>query len=271
MNFYLSSSSRQYDEIKLRGLIKLDTVCILDAHFRSGHYDGFHVNDSSPLKAAISKVDPKVALLMNSDLHMTVQYPSRRKVPGLSEAAAVTFSRYNDFPTVKLHVAEIHVSSDGKFASAIVHAIDTVIMFDFNNNGTPAHLTLWGYPPVMAGHQLIGLSLELRIPFIQITEDCVLEIMETKLKISNELSDLKVAFRKLDNVFSSRVMLIQSNVRKWRARQLVGNMKCMKRLSTAQRGRLVRFLKVWREGFLARQRFIDSMYDDYDSYDDYYY
>lgn len=168
------------------GLITLNETCVLDAYFDSNHYDSFKVKDSSALKKAIARVNTRAALYMGDDLHMTVCYPRKGVVPGLSKADAVTFANYEDFPVVQLLVNEIHVSRDGKFGTAVIAGIDSAALFKFNNNGTPAHITLWGNPPVMAGRQLIGLPLALRSPFIQVTAEQVGAGMAAKSETLNK-------------------------------------------------------------------------------------
>jgi hypothetical protein len=83
----------------------------------AGHYDSFNVVDSSPLKVAISLVNPGAALKMKEALHMTVSYPSFWKVSGLNEAATIVFANVTDVPAVHLHVTEIfaciHPVADG--------------------------------------------------------------------------------------------------------------------------------------------------------------
>jgi len=263
------------------GLIKLDELCVLEARFESNYYDSFKVKDSSAIKAAIEKVNPSAAIKMNRNLHMTVSYPGKQRIPGLSEADKETFADSSDFPTVLLQIAEIHLSRDGNFAAAVISGIDSAVMFAFNNNGTPAHLTLWGYPPVMAGQQLIGLPLALRSPFIQVTAERVAASMASKneqikslklciSKTERELLDANALIGVMHQILNRWIVCIQSNVRLWLARRLVTNLRCMNRLSSAQRSTLRRFIQKMKNATATqshRENDNDFNNFDYEYYD----
>eukprot|EP01033_Poteriospumella_lacustris_P017771 gene17771-12731_t len=169
------------------GIIQLADDCVLEARFGSGYYDAFNVIDSAPLRAAIEKVHPWAATQMKRDLHMTVSYPSKRQVPGLSEEYAQVFRYGEDFPAVKLRVREICVSDCKRFGAAVVTAVESAVLFSFDNNGTPAHLTLWGCPPVQAGLMLIGRPIVVQQPFIRVTDERKAAGVVAKLK---EIEDL---------------------------------------------------------------------------------
>eukprot|EP01033_Poteriospumella_lacustris_P015215 gene15215-10882_t len=166
------------------GIIQLADDCVLEAVFGSGYYDAFNVIDPAPLRAAIEKVHPWAATQMKRDLHMTVSYPSKRRVPGLSEEYAQVFRYGQGFPAVKLRVREICVSDCKRFGAAVVTAVESAVLFSFDDNGTPAHLTLWGECPEL----LIGRPIMVQQPFICVTEERFAAYMAAKLK---EIDDLK--------------------------------------------------------------------------------
>eukprot|EP01033_Poteriospumella_lacustris_P015211 gene15212-10879_t len=170
------------------GIIQLADDCVLEARFGSGYYDAFNVIDPAPLRAAIEKVHPWAATQLKRDLHMTVSYPSKRRVPGLSEEYAQVFRYGQGFPAVKLRVQEICVSDCKQFGAAVVTAVESAVLFSFDDNGTPAHLTLWGYPPVQAGLMLIGRPIVVQQPFIRVTDERKASGVAAKLK---EIEDLK--------------------------------------------------------------------------------
>eukprot|EP01031_Cornospumella_fuschlensis_P027326 gene27326-33011_t len=263
--------------IRPTGLIKLEKTCVLEAYFQGkSSFDSFVVIDSSRLREAIHEVYPEAAKSMKEDLHMTVSYPGKHKVPGLSVVNAAVYKHGYDFPKVNLHVNEIHVSDDNKFASAVVAAIDTSIMFSFDNNGTPAHLTLWGYPPVMAGRKLLGQPLALRNPFIHVTDERVEASLAEKVKELQDLREAKEASERIagaltrhtqvvDKLLTRWVIRVQTATRAWLARRRASRMRRMRRLTRAQRAVLGRFAKTAAARF--RQRKADYYADYYGDYD----
>ena len=170
------------------GLVKLEAVCTLEAFFdRSAFYDAFSVQNIAPLKEAIAKINPDAAARIKRNLHMTVKYPGRGKVPGLSEEDN---DLYSSGVSVLLHITEIFVSV--AVGSAVVSGIDAPTPFTepSKSNGRPAHLTLWGNPPVMAGSVLIGKPLFLRDPFIQVTEERQMAALKVHCKKAQDLSKM---------------------------------------------------------------------------------
>ena len=170
------------------GLVKLEAVCTLEAFFdRSAFYDAFSVQNIAPLKEAIAKINPDAAARIKTNLHMTVKYPGRGKVPGLSEEDN---DLYSSGVSVLLHITEIFVSV--AVGSAVVSGIDAPTPFTepSKSNGRPAHLTLWGNPPVMAGSVLIGKPLFLRDPFIQVTEERLMAALKVHCKKAQDLSKM---------------------------------------------------------------------------------
>ena len=170
------------------GLVKLEAVCTLEAFFdRSAFYDAFSVQNIAPLKEAIAKINPDAAARIKTNLHMTVKYPGRGKVPGLSEEDN---DLYSSGVSVLLHITEIFVSV--AVGSAVVSGIDAPTPFTepSKSNGRPAHLTLWGNPPVMAGSVLIGKPLFLRDPFIQVTEERQMAALKVHCKKAQDLSKM---------------------------------------------------------------------------------
>lgn len=168
------------------GIIQFADDCVLEAVFRCGHYDAFHVVDPAPLRTAIEKVHPWAATQMKRYLHMTVSYPSKHRVPGLSEEYAQVFRNVQYFPAVRLIVREICVSDCKYFGAAVVTA---VVLFHFDNNGTPAHLTLWG----QCSEGLFWQPTVIQQPFISVTEERYAAGIVAKLE---EIQDLN---RSLEN------------------------------------------------------------------------
>jgi hypothetical protein len=230
---------------------KLGEVCIVEAFFTKRHYDSFVVRDSASLRTAIAKVHPATAMMMKAQLHMTVRYPSCGVVPGVSSEHHWMFESIG--PGVLLHIAQIYVASD--VASAVVCGVDTPHMFTVpsESNRKPAHLTLWGHPPVRGGEVLVGKSLALRNPFMQMTEERLVAALaahtERYAGLQSRLSEaqsnwfqlntdnyhlaakarnIEAENRKLEHhsevirgLFNSRVVRIQAQVRRFLATHYV--------------------------------------------------
>jgi hypothetical protein len=109
------------------GLVRLDSICELEAHFSRNHYDGFFVRDSGPLRRAIQDVSPFCASRMKSDLHMTVRYPGIGQVPSMCKEDAEAFGQGSSFPPVRIFIRDIYLSKDRNLAAAVVYGIDTPV------------------------------------------------------------------------------------------------------------------------------------------------
>ncbi len=266
-------------DIQPTGFITLQEECILEAVFRSHYYDAFDVLNAEPLKRAIEQISPRAASKMKANLHMTVAYPGKGKVPGLSEAYTMVFKKASSaFPSVFLHIREIYVTPDQQFGVAPVAAVDTAIPFMFNNNGTPAHLTLWGNPPVEAGRSLMGKSLNLRNPFIEVTDERAAACISAKLNqiqdlqttvysLNRDLSKVRCHITVLENVMKRRVTILQGAVRRWMARLRRSRICRLRRLTPGQRVALTKFILRWIESY-KEKRYVH--FNDYYDYDDYY-
>lgn len=268
-------------EEKPIGLIHLETICVLEATFSTRHFDGFFVHDSTALENAIAVVSPYCASRMKKDLHMTVRYPGVRRVPGVSCEDAEAYGQGSSFPPIRILIRDIYVSKDRALAAAVVYGVDTAVSAmteatDINGK-TPAHLTLWahGRAPVEAGRQLIGLELETREPFVQVTQDCLRNFVKSQAKIiAEKASKLQTIQREhglllknvtvLEGLIRVRVVTIQRVVRCWRARTLTSRMRKMRSLTQAQRQLLIKVARGW----LARWK--TKYYRDYDSGDEWY-
>ena len=297
LDFYISKPEPEL-------IVQLEEICTLEAVFKSGYYDSFVVRNSVPLKTAIARVCPKTASRMKTDLHMTVAYPGRGEVPGLS----VGFRKLFRHLPVLLHVKEIYVGDD--VGSAVVFGIDAPASFTEPSvsNGRPAHLTLYGHPPVRAGSVLIGKQLALRKPFIQISEGYMQALLNMQSKF---IDDLKIrqreTVRKLYEVeqhvgiiekhmgvigamVSRPAMIIQTVLRRFLAQQLVARIRssivlqaAARRLLAQQhisrlRTKIALRARLTKSQYWALLKLVQSwktkrmmaLYDYDDYYDDYY-
>jgi hypothetical protein len=268
------------------GLIRLETVCELEAKFCRNYYDCFAVCESGPLQKAIAQVSPYCASRMKKELHMTVKYPGRGVVPSMSTEDAEAFGQGSNFPTVRIFVRDIYVSSDRHLAAAVVFGVDTAVAAMGNagdiNGRTPAHLTLWasgGRAPVAAGHQLIGKQLETREPFVQVTEYCLREHVKKQRKtidekishnctIEKENRNLKRHVAVLEQLIVRRTVTAQAVVRGWLSRNLTYRTRTMEGITKAQRKLLLQMLGRWREWRYANS--YDDYYDGGSDYGDWY-
>ena len=206
--------------------VELEEECTLEAVFQSGSYDSFIVLNSDPLRCAIEKVRPDVARGMKSNLHMTVSFPGRRNLAGLSTGFCDVLRRL----PVLLFVRKIYVG-DG-VGSAVVYGINAPVRFmtPMESNGRPAHLTLFGNPAEKAGRVLIGKKLELREPFIQVCPGYMEALLKAQIKFTDDLNRAQqMAFAKvrvleqhlgvIGPILSRHVVPIQAAVRRLLAQQ----------------------------------------------------
>ena len=266
------------------GLVKLEAVCILEAFFYGNHYDSFVVRDSTPLKEAIAKVNSGAAEKMKSALHMTTKYPGIRRVQVTNREDADLFCNGTG---ILLHIKEIYI--DNRVGAAVVSGIDAPADFiePSNSNRRPAHLTLWGNPPQMAGEALIGKSLELRKPLVQVTKERLFVAMKSQCTrardLSNKLSEstrltweLRMEQRSLiyENkklsetvrIIDHRVLPIQLAVRQFLRRNAARQYKELLSqlgITDLQHKLLVRIAQRWKASH--------PLYGYYDDYSDYGY
>jgi hypothetical protein len=257
------------------GLVRLDSICELEAHFSRNHYDGFFVRDSGPLRRAIQDVSPFCASRMKSDLHMTVRYPGIGQVPSMSKEDAEAFGQGSSFPPVRIFIRDIYLSKDRNLAAAVVYGIDTPVAAMGNagdiNGRTPPHLTLWafGRAPVAAGRQLVGLSLETRVPFVQVTENSLRgyvrnqrKTIEEKTSRISELTKEGGALKRyvttlerhvavLEGLIKRKTVSAQAAVRGWLTRIRASRVRKMLTWTQAQHALLCQAVERWRE---ARRR-----------------
>lgn len=270
------------------GLIQLHEVCVLKAQFSSRFYDCFNVKDISPLKNAILKIYPNIEKRISSDrdIHMTIRYPGYGDIPGLSQedSGILTCDRRLDsdkLPSVLLYITEIFVSRDGQFASAVVFGIDSPILFDspMKSNRKPAHLSLWGYPPVRNGELLIGQTIALRDPFIRITETILVDTVKTHFRnfqaVQRDFYKVNDNLEVIERLLVRRVIRIQTFIRYWQSKRYVAWLFRFRSLSKYHRNVLKDFIGRWKTAFMkAKQQRYNDEYGDYLSfvagYNDYY-
>lgn len=280
------------------GRIRLESVCELEATFRTAYYDGFFVNDSTPLQKAIANVSPFCASRMERQLHMTVRYPGRGKIPSMSDEDAEAFGQGSNFPAIRIFVRDIYVSKGRNLAAAVVFGVDTAVAAMINvgdiNGSTPPHLTLWasgGYRPVSAGLQLVRLQLETRTPFVQATADCMRSFVKKQrdtiaklnkiiaeksslvYQVTRERDMLKSHATVVDGLIVRRALLLQATVRKWLKRIRTDRWLRMQKWSAKQHSLLRQMLQQWLRRRWPWRRCYNSygygyLYDDYDYYSD---
>jgi hypothetical protein len=253
------------------GLVRLDSICELEAHFSRNHYDGFFVRDCGPLRRAIQDVSPFCASRMKSDLHMTVRYPGVGQVPSMSKEDAEAFGQGSSFPPVRIFIRDIYLSKDRNLAAAVVYGIDTPVAAMGNagdiNGKTPPHLTLWafGRAPVAAGQQLVGLKLETRAPFVQVTERCLRDYVRNQRKTIQEktsriseltkeggalkrhVTTLEAHVAVLEGLMKRKTVTAQAAVRGWLARIRSSRMRKMHTWTQVQHALLCQAVERWRE------------------------